>query len=652
MLCASGGVDMATLLPFRGELRAPAGATQITPLSTLVMTRVNQAMPTPVSGIPSPALTSNVEAANTLVATSLGLPGVNLLTADPVASVATLPQLARTTSAIETLLEQLSTAVSVASGGNGYEGALYLPALRATANALATLTVNFSDPTSVRQLVDAAVERTVTNSGRSLKGAAVAALSGDLVTATVRAVANGSASALTTTGGAVEMSQAIRQYTNSLVNVMQANRFSLVQPSSTFACTQTCLNLGGLQAVGASAATLLDNAVPNVNALEIKLPTILVNDQALNAPTANTALRSITIAGALTKVSMQLGGTPAAARGSANVSILRADGRQLQLVIDQVDVATIAGKPSVTVPPTARMLVYFGQGYSYQPDLKATFSNVSSLLSTDANGVATIDMTALLNLVKSIQPNRDDIGTTGNFKVGFGIQGVPVAISTELGATLPVIENSSYTDYGPHLALGADFFVESVATISPATVPLTTLQLDLASLAFNNNAVTAPNPYTYYGEVNLQGNPLTAISFQATGSPVSAIAQGTVNIYRGSPRYGYMNLRFDQIQVATVSGKPVLSIPLAAKLYVTTHVGSATLSNVSSLLTTSANGVVSLNMGGLNTLLSSLFPAAGALTDPVGTYSISFGMTGVPLAITDARGTTVSGYGSAGVIVK
>lgn len=659
MLCASGGVDMASLLPFRGELRAPAGATLITPLTTLVMTKVNGAMPTPVSGIPSPALKTAVDTANTALAAALGLPGVDLLTADPIAVAATSPQLTRITTAVEVLLEQLSTAVSVASGGSGYDGALYRPALSATVDALATLGVSapidFANVASVRQLVDAAVAGTVVNSGRSLKASSVAALTGDLISATVRAVANGSTSALATTGGAVEMSQAVRQYTNSLVNVVQANRFSLVPQSSAFACTQTCLNLAGLQAVGASAATLLNNAVPNANALEIKLPTILVNDQALKAPTANTALRSITISGALTKVSMQLGGTPAAARGSANVTISRDDGRQLQMVIDQVDVATAVGVPKVTVPATARMLVYFGQGNSYRPDLKATFSSVSSLLSTDANGVATIDMGALLNLVKSIEPDRLYFNTTGNFKVGFGIQGVPVAVSTELGATLPVIENSSYTDYGSHLALGADFFVESVSTpvpTTPAALPATTLQLNLTTLAFNNTAVTAPNPYTYYGEVGLQGNPLTTISLQAAGTPDSVLAQGTVTIYQSSPRYRYLNLRFDQIQVATVSGKPVLSIPAAAKLYVSSHVGSATISNVSSLLTTNANGVINLNMGGLNTLLSSLFPNATAFADPGGLYTVGFSLTGVPLAITDARSTTVSSYGSVGVIVK
>jgi hypothetical protein len=43
MVCASGGVDISTGMPFVGELKAPAGATVVTPLTTLIQASIHAA---------------------------------------------------------------------------------------------------------------------------------------------------------------------------------------------------------------------------------------------------------------------------------------------------------------------------------------------------------------------------------------------------------------------------------------------------------------------------------------------------------------------------------------------------------------------------------------------------------------------------------
>jgi hypothetical protein len=92
--CASGGSDTTTGKPFVGEMKAVAGATVISPLTTILAN--------------NPALTPAV------LATQLGLAGTNLLTADPTAPGNTALLAAGT--AMQQMVQQVATALAASSG--------------------------------------------------------------------------------------------------------------------------------------------------------------------------------------------------------------------------------------------------------------------------------------------------------------------------------------------------------------------------------------------------------------------------------------------------------------------------------------------------------------------------------------------------------
>ena len=132
MTCLSGGTDITTNLPIKGQLLAPPGASQITPLTSLVMAQINSSLPPPVAGTASPVAASTASTASAIIATNLGLSNVNLLTTDPVAAATTIPALTQTTAAVQTLLVQIQTTVGNATS--------YGQALTGLANAVTKLT--------------------------------------------------------------------------------------------------------------------------------------------------------------------------------------------------------------------------------------------------------------------------------------------------------------------------------------------------------------------------------------------------------------------------------------------------------------------------------------------------------------------------------
>ena len=109
VLCATGGTD--GLVDFTNkELRAPANSKVITPLTTLVQAQLAA----------SSALTARTAADN--LAKTLGLTGVDLLTADPVATAPTTTAsaastLIQVTAAVQKLLDSLGTTYSEALRG-------------------------------------------------------------------------------------------------------------------------------------------------------------------------------------------------------------------------------------------------------------------------------------------------------------------------------------------------------------------------------------------------------------------------------------------------------------------------------------------------------------------------------------------------------
>ena len=85
MTCASGGTDISTKLPFVGQLLAPPGATQITPLTNVIMQQVLGSTPNATPAQITAA--ANTAAANFATTLGITLPAdQTLLTADPVAA--------------------------------------------------------------------------------------------------------------------------------------------------------------------------------------------------------------------------------------------------------------------------------------------------------------------------------------------------------------------------------------------------------------------------------------------------------------------------------------------------------------------------------------------------------------------------------------
>ncbi len=164
-LIASGGTDTVTGLPFTAELKAPAGATVVTPLTTLIAAGLTQAQ----------------------VNAALGLPaGTDLLNTDPAAtSGAALVNgdLFRKSLAVEQLLQQTMEVLIGLAGATG--SATTQPVYNEVAAAFATALAggaklysdtNTLDPAVVTLLVQAAALRvsTATAVSSDVKNALIA----------------------------------------------------------------------------------------------------------------------------------------------------------------------------------------------------------------------------------------------------------------------------------------------------------------------------------------------------------------------------------------------------------------------------------------------------------------------------------------------
>ncbi|TXT40532.1 MAG: hypothetical protein FD135_1185 [Comamonadaceae bacterium] len=163
-ICASGGTDISTGQAFVGELKAPAGAKQITPLTTLVQSIIE-------TDKASGKTTSSATAAAT-VATNLGLGSTDVLNTDPVAAATTNPKLAQTTVAVQVLLIQAANNVAAAATGqlatSSQTNALFSSAVAGVAKAVSgtTTPVDLTSSTnaaSTTTLVSQSLSNTVSN---------------------------------------------------------------------------------------------------------------------------------------------------------------------------------------------------------------------------------------------------------------------------------------------------------------------------------------------------------------------------------------------------------------------------------------------------------------------------------------------------------
>jgi hypothetical protein len=652
MLCVSGGVDVATLKPFTSLLTAPTGSSVISPLSSLINVKVNAQLPIPVSGFVSSPPAATITAAATAIANQVGLSGTKLLTTDPIAAATTFPALTKTSAAVETLIEQVAIA---ASGASHPDASLYAKSQFRVVSALTNQPINQTNAQtltaslgalayeSIGQTVDL-IQSTGGYFNGLLQSDHVASLTAPLVSKITLAVASVDASQFASGGGATNVKATVQQYATSLLDVRSAYFDNLVLPPSTFICNN-CLTTGQLRAAGESAVGLLADAIPVANTLYLDVTSLKVNDVLIGTPTVDPSYNTISIVGPLNTVSMQMSGAPSTSSASAGITINKGD-LQLELVIDKLDVSTVNGHPFLSVPSDAKL-------YASYIGTTATFSNISSLLSTDANGVVTVNLAEILALnIGGEHGLKTDYAAKSYYSMSLGLHGLPVGIKNASGTTLAVVTHSMQTPYGSHLGLGTNFTVDVIpqpqAAQTPVPVSNANLLLDMTTLKINNTLVTSP-PNSAIGLVTLS-SPMTQVSMQLGGSPEAATGQMMVDVYRRVSPSDQLQWLIDQVDVATVNGKPSLTVPNTAKLYAYyrsyksgqsyTHM----FSNVGGLLSTDANGIATLDMNRLLTLLNSMGPNGSLDLSTSGTFDVSLMFKNIPMAQKTASGTTAFGY--------
>lgn len=124
MTCASGGTDISTGLPFVGKLLSPPGATQITPLTTLIMSQIisdptlagaDAATVSATAVILSRTLASNLGITQDPMAGASNPGGVpDLLNQDPLGTGNT-PTLFEATVAAQVMMQQAAAAIGAAT---------------------------------------------------------------------------------------------------------------------------------------------------------------------------------------------------------------------------------------------------------------------------------------------------------------------------------------------------------------------------------------------------------------------------------------------------------------------------------------------------------------------------------------------------------
>ena len=366
-LCAStivvsGGTNIDTGLPFNGLLKAPAGSTVATPLTSLM-----------VSG--------GLTAAQ--VAAAFGLPaGTDVTTADPAAAGNT--DLLKKTLAAQQIMQQTADTLG-GLGGNTTPAAiqaLYTEVAKAVAT---TITANPSTPlvasngTVSDTLVNTVVEQSVTNVAST--------------TNTTLAAVNTAIDAFDASRVAALVSGAIATQAETLATAVSASALTesatTLQASVTVANTatqlSTALNTGDTALLTDVAAALTSNNVAEVIAqasqdlaLTVTSPAAPSNYMAINSDSlvfgvgsgsqTNTLAQfkagNVTLSAQPSTIGFAytLTGTPIPAGGS-QVSVgleinESSTGRVLQVVLDKVDLTVSGNQLTVNVPAGAKLYAY------------------------------------------------------------------------------------------------------------------------------------------------------------------------------------------------------------------------------------------------------------------------------------------------------
>jgi endoglucanase len=253
-LVATGGTSIDTNLPFIGTLRAPAGATVITPLTSLIAFGMSQSKVNEVMGLPI---------------------GTDLLMTDPARTLtgsSTLehPDLMKRTLVVQQYAQKITEAIAglATSGGDAARTAIYSEVMTALAQALAAnpalVTGSTISETVTQALVKAAAQRVAasTTLAAAVK-AGVSALNADSLAQVMagalkaqgETILGASGDALTAKTKAAQESTAI----TSFVQMNKANSALTGAPTAATAVLATTLKSG------TTPAPVATNLVANGN---------------------------------------------------------------------------------------------------------------------------------------------------------------------------------------------------------------------------------------------------------------------------------------------------------------------------------------------------------------------------------------------------
>ncbi|HEX5361255.1 MAG TPA: hypothetical protein VFW49_09235 [Fluviicoccus sp.] len=435
MTCASGGIDLSSGLPLVGELTAPPGATTITPLTSLVMVQINAANP-PVLNQATPVSADAASFAQNAVATSLGLPaGIDLLTADPIASAATTPELLKTTAAIQTLMVQTAKLIEEAATGgsstpsadSSLTNALFANAMLAVANTIKTSPVTTATIGNLAEsVVKAAAETAATNpvvtaaapSISTLSPASVAAFAAPALEAMATSIVSATSAELLTQGAANPMTvaqanESLSNTVGSLADILltqaagSISGVTLADLEAIAAATFTVSETGAVStAPVADIVTVINAEVPTVTVpadvtAELANANILTNAVAIKtygfnclgtgAVSTRTGCIAKDVTGALNKLSIELdtpngnavqGGTAAANPVVPGVTVAAGTA--------QTSNVTIVIQPANSTQADQRTLTLSLDGVTfYQGNVGAGTTTVAGILPVNGSVVVT-----------------------------------------------------------------------------------------------------------------------------------------------------------------------------------------------------------------------------------------------------------------------
>lgn len=363
MTCARGGTDLSTGLPLVGELLAPPGVTQITPLNSVIMAQINSTLPAPVLGVASAASSTSVNAAATTIGASLGLSAADLLTADPMTS--SNPALLQANVAVQVLMAQTAAIVASATGApDSQHDAIFQNAMGSIASALAATTgTPVSLSATLAGITNSVVSSTVTSTQADLFDAVAANVAAGIIDTALAA-----ASAKAVTLAPASVAAFVGTSLSNLVNTVAT-------------ATNLATNTGAANPANAAQSTVeLANAADMVSTL------LTYSVASANSGTGSTLLANLATLGNSVVTSLQATTNLASATTAAST---------INSALTQFDVAVVIPPANIVAPVTAATAL----ASTYLQDVVPISSVVVSgtTATPNANGLLTVSTPGITN---------------------------------------------------------------------------------------------------------------------------------------------------------------------------------------------------------------------------------------------------------------